>query len=168
MHPQSLVAFSFLLDYVPNWRNAYLPGGFIQYQTFVPKEKAAEVFAKQIQLSQEAKLEPFLGVLKKHKPDRFLLSHAVDGFSLALDYKVTEQNWPKLQALCHRMNDIVLEAGGRFYLAKDSTLRPQDLAYLGTSLNELRELKQRLDPARILDSQMARRLNLFPDAQAPE
>ena len=35
-----LVAFSFLLDYVPNWRKAYLPGGFIQYQSFVPKETA--------------------------------------------------------------------------------------------------------------------------------
>ncbi|MBC8065023.1 MAG: FAD-dependent oxidoreductase [Chlorobia bacterium] len=40
MYRQSLVAFSFLLDYVPDWRNAYLPGGFIQYQSFVSKEKA--------------------------------------------------------------------------------------------------------------------------------
>ena len=29
-HYESLVAFSFLLDFVPNWRWAYLPGGFIQ------------------------------------------------------------------------------------------------------------------------------------------
>ena len=71
---QSLVAFSFLLDYVPNWRKAYLPGGFIQYQSFVPKESAYEVFSKQIRLQQEAGLESFLGVMKRHRPDSFLLS----------------------------------------------------------------------------------------------
>ena len=162
MHKQGLVAFSFLLDYVPDWRKAYLPDGFIQYQTFIPKAEAARVFAEQIRLSQEAKLEPFLGVLKKHRPDAFLLSHAVDGYSLALDYKVTERTWPDLQSLCHRMNDLVRAAGGRFYLAKDLTLRPEDLDYLGSNLQTLRDIKNQLDPDCILDSDQARRLNLFP------
>jgi len=43
---QSLVAYSFLLDYVPGWNEAYRPGGFIQYQMFVPKEKAEEAFRR--------------------------------------------------------------------------------------------------------------------------
>lgn len=162
MHRQTLVAFSFLLDYVPNWRNAYLPGGFIQYQSFVPKEKGGAVFARQIELSQQAKLEPYLGVLKKHRPDNFLLSHSVDGFSLALDYKVTKQSWPSLQSLCHRMNDLVLEAGGRFYLAKDSTLRPEDAQrYLGQNLDRLRRLKSELDPEGLLTSELAHRIMMF-------
>lgn len=162
-HPQSLVAFSFLLDYVPDWRNAYLPGGFIQYQSFVPREAAKGVFAQQILLSQEAKMEPFLGVLKLHRPDNFLMSHGVDGFSFALDYKVTEENWGTLQALAHRMNDLVVEAGGRFYLAKDATLRSPDME--GTNphgIARLRELKQQLDPEGLLDSGLAQRLNLTP------
>lgn len=163
MHKQSLVEFSFLLDYVPDWRKAYLPGGFIQYQTFVPREHARRVFAAQISLSQDARMEPFLGVLKKHRPDRFLLSHGVEGFSLALDYKVTERSWPVLQGLCHRMNDLVTAAGGRFYLAKDSTLRPEDAAaYLGDSLGRLRELKRELDPCGVLTSALAQRIGLFP------
>jgi decaprenylphospho-beta-D-ribofuranose 2-oxidase len=161
MHPQSLVAFSFLLDYVPDWRNAYLPDGFIQYQTFVPKERAREIFAKQIELSQAAKMEPFLGVLKKHIPDKFLLSHGVDGFSLALDYKVTAATWPELQSLCHQMNELVISAGGRFYLAKDSTLRPEDATkYLGPNLQKLRDLKAKFDPEGLLDSQLAHRIGL--------
>jgi decaprenylphospho-beta-D-ribofuranose 2-oxidase len=161
-HPQSLVGFSFLLDYVPNWRNAYLPGGFIQYQTFVPKEHAKAVFAQQVAMQQEAKLESFLGVLKRHRPDRFLFSHATDGYSLALDFKVTEKNWPRLEELCHRMNDLVLAAGGRFYFAKDSTLRPSDVkAYLGEeTLAKYRALKQELDPQGLLTHDLARRLGL--------
>ncbi len=160
---QSLVGFSFLLDYVPNWRNAYLPGGFIQYQTFVPRAKAQEVFTKQLQLQQEAKLESFLGVLKLHKPDKFIFSHAVDGYSLAMDFKVTKKNWKRIQELCHKMNDVVLEAGGRFYFAKDSTLRKSDVeGYLGEeTLAKFRALKTELDPDTLLTSNLAKRLGLF-------
>ena len=161
-HPQSLVGFSFLLDYVPNWRNAYLPGGFIQYQSFVPKEHAKEVFAKQVAMQQEAKLESFLGVLKRHRPDRFMFSHATDGYSMALDFKVTSRNWPRLEALCHRMNDLVLSAGGRFYFAKDSTLRRFDVeSYLGEeTLTKYRNLKNQWDPEALLTHDLARRLGL--------
>ncbi len=159
-HTQSLVAFSFLLDYVPNWRNAYLPDGFIQYQSFVPKEHAKRVFSEQIKLQQESKLESFLGVLKRHRPDSFLFSHAVDGYSLAMDFKVTKARWDELELLCHRMNDIVLAAGGRFYLAKDSTLRPEDFQqYLGDStLKEFWRLKRLIDPENILMSSLTSRL----------
>ncbi len=165
-HPQSLVGFSFLLDYVPNWRWAYLPGGFIQYQSFVPKEHARFVFARQVAMQQEAGMESFLAVMKRHRPDRFLLSHAVDGYSLALDFKVTERNRAKIWDLCHRMNDLVLECGGRFYFAKDSTMRPDDARrYLGEeALGRFRNLKRELDPDGLLTSELARRLRLFENS----
>ncbi len=161
-HSQSLVGFSFLLDYVPNWRWAYRPGGFIQYQSFVPKEHAKRVFDTQITMQQEAGLESFLGVMKRHRPDKFLFSHAVDGYSLALDFKVTKGNWQRLQALAHRMNDLVLEAGGRFYFAKDSTLRRSDLqAFLGEeAIERFRGFKRELDPEGLLTSQLAERVGL--------
>jgi decaprenylphospho-beta-D-ribofuranose 2-oxidase len=160
-HAQSLVAFSFLLDYVPDWRKAYEPGGFIQYQSFVPKESAEEVFTQQVLLQQQYQLESFLGVMKRHRPDKFLFSHAVDGYSLALDFKVTDRNRARLFELAHKMNEIVLRAGGKFYFAKDSTLQKEDLAaYLGDNLNTYRELKAKYDPDRILSSDLAKRLGL--------
>jgi decaprenylphospho-beta-D-ribofuranose 2-oxidase len=59
------------------------------------------------------------------------------------------------------MNDLVLEAGGRFYLAKDSTLRPSDVeAYLGPALARYRELKGQVDPEGLLTCDLARRLRL--------
>ena len=33
---QSHAGFAFLLDYVPDWKRAYGPGGLIQYQSFLP------------------------------------------------------------------------------------------------------------------------------------
>lgn len=161
-HRQSLVAFSFLLDYVPEWQRAYQPGGFIQYQSFVPAEHAKEVFAEQMLLQKAEKLENYLSVLKRHRPDRFLFSHAVEGYSLAMDFKVTGASWKRVESICHRMNDLVLKAGGRFYFAKDSTLRPGDVrASLGDrTLEAFRTYKQELDPDGLLTSGLARRLEL--------
>lgn len=160
---QSLIAFSFLLDYVPDWRKAYLPGGFIQYQSFVPKESARRVFSEQLRLQQESGLESFLVVMKRHRQDRFLLSHGVDGYSLALDFKLTESNRARVWDLAHRMNDLVLEAGGRFYFAKDSTLRPEDaVRYLGDeTIQRLRDAKREWDPDAVLSSALTERLGLL-------
>ena len=160
----SLVASNFMLDYVPHWRNAYLPGGLVQVQGFVPKERARDVFARQVEAAQAARLEPFLGVLKRHRSDPFLMSYGVDGYSLALDFKVPQNGWPRLEALCRNLNGMVAEAGGRFYLAKDSTLRPEDLrASLGDeTLAAFRRLKAEFDPEGLLTSDLARRVGLDP------
>ena len=60
------------------------------------------------------------------------------------------------------MNDLVLEAGGRFYLAKDSTLRSSDLrAYLGEeTLAKYWRFKHEFDPDGLLTSDLARRVGL--------
>jgi len=61
------------------------------------------------------------------------------------------------------MNDVVLQAGGRFYFAKDSTLRPSDVrAYLGEdALNRFRKFRAEHDPEGILSTDLARRLDLI-------
>lgn len=164
MHSQSLVAFSFLLDYVPGWRNTYRPDGFIQYQCFVPRGAAPTVFPRLVEMQHAAGQIAFLGVLKRHRPDAFNFSHGVDGFSLAMDFKVRHSAWPVLLDLCHRMNQVVLESGGRFYLAKDSTLRPGDFAAsVGRdAIDRHFELKATLDPDMVLTSALAQRLSLDP------
>ncbi len=157
---QSHAAFHFLLDYVPNWKESYRPGGLIQYQSFVPKDHAVEVFSEQIRLSHKRGMAPYLGVTKKHIPDDFLISHGVDGYSMALDYKVTKGNRADLWSLCHEMDEIVLSAGGRFYFAKDSTMREGTAArYLPEeNLRKFAELKQTCDPEGILSSNLYRRI----------
>jgi len=161
---ESLVAFTFLLDYVPNWRRAYGRGGFIQYQTFLPKETAQAVFAQQLAMARQAGLPPFLAVLKRHRPDPFLFSHGVDGYSLALDFKRTERRAADLTVLAHRMNDLVLQSGGRFYLAKDSTLRAEDFrrSLPDGTLDKYFGIKKQVDPDSLLTSQLAKRLELDP------
>lgn len=158
---QSLAAFNFLLDYVPGWEKAYLPGGLIQCQYFVPKARAHEIFSALTRIQQEERLESYLGVMKRHRPDKFLLSHAVDGYSLALDFKVTASNRERLWKMAHRMNQAALEAGGRFYFAKDSTLTAEQAqAFLGEGLAKFKALKKRYDPEGLFTNALAQRLKL--------
>lgn len=152
--------FHFLLNYFPDWEKATGAGGLIQYQPFTPADRAPETLANLLRLSQRQGLLTYLGVLKRHKPDPFLLTHGLDGYSLALDFRVTQGNREALRRLVYAMDELVLAAGGRFYLAKDSTLRPEVArAYLGAeALAQFRALKQRCDPDELLQTNLWRRL----------
>lgn len=116
---QSLVAYSFLLDYLPGWNEIYRPGGFIQYQLFVPKERAEEAFARAIRLQHEHGAVSSLAVMKRHRTDTFPHAYAPDGFSLALDFPVTRGNSTRLIRLCRAYDRLLLDVGGRVYKAKD-------------------------------------------------
>lgn len=159
-YQQSHVAFHFLLDYMPNWKRAYGPGGLIQYQAFLPRDTAADGYKAIFRQCQKHGLPNYLSVLKRHRPDDFLMTYSLDGYSMAMDFKVTESRRPRLAALTQELDKIVLQAGGRFYFAKDSTLRPEiAAAYLGTeAITHFRTLKQRCDPHHLLQTDLWRRV----------
>lgn len=157
---QPHAAFAFLLDYVPNWKWSYRPGGLIQYQSFLPRETAVDVYEKLIRISQREGLPPYLGVFKKHQPDPFWMTHAVDGYSLALDYRVAPKNRRHVWALCRRLDRIVLDAGGRFYFAKDATLQEEAISqfFPSETIDKFIELKNACDPDNVLQTNLSRRL----------
>ena len=162
-HLQSHAGFAFLLDYVPNWKWAYgrerVRRGLIQYQTFVPKDVAQELFSEMLTRCQSAKLVPYLGVFKRHRPDPFWLTHAVDGWSFAMDFKVTPENRERLWKHCAEMTELVLAAGGRFYFAKDLVLGSNDPErfYPPQKLAAFRVLKRELDPEGLFETNLWRR-----------
>jgi len=157
---QSHAAFHFLLDYVPNVELAYGRGGLIQHQSFLPKETAEAAWTELLQLSLKRGLPSYLGVTKRHRPDKFLLSHAVDGFSLALDFKVTNSNRTKLSQMLQEFDRIVLDAGGRFYFAKNSETTPETtVRFLGPeTVRKFKKLKKLCDPNGLLESDLYRRV----------
>ncbi|MCP3918774.1 MAG: FAD-binding oxidoreductase [bacterium] len=160
---QPHAAFNFLLDYVPNWKFAYgRTGGrgLIQYQSFLPKETALDAYREMLALCHARGHVSYLGVLKRHRPDPFWMTHACDGWSLALDFKVTPENRASLWETCDELTRIVLDAGGKFYFAKDLVLG--HLAMLRAFPTEQREaflaLKRRLDPDALLQTNLWRRV----------
>ncbi len=156
---QTHAAFHFLLDYVPNWKWAYKPGGLIQHQIFVPKAHAQRVFAEVFQIHHRYGLPTWLAVMKRHRPDRFLLTHGLDGYSMAQDFAVTKGNRQKLWDMCHEVDALVTAAGGRFYFAKDATLQPETVlaAWPAENLRQFAELRAQLDPEGLLATDLYER-----------
>lgn len=151
--------FHFLLDSL-DWRKPFGPGGLIQYQPFIPKDNAETAFTDILQRCQQRGLPNFLTVMKRHRPDPFWLTHGLDGYSLAMDFRITAGNRARVVQLARELDEIVLLANGRFYLAKDSTLRPEvTRAYLGeATVAKFMALKQQVDPDTRLQTNMWRRL----------
>jgi hypothetical protein len=73
---------------------------------------------------------------------------------------VTDYRRGPIESLAFEMDEIVLAAGGRFYLAKDSTLRPSVAeAYLGKeTIAEFKGLKAKYDPEDMLQTDLWRRI----------
>jgi len=159
---QSHAEFHFLLDYVPDWERSAGRGGLIQYQSFLPKETAETAWREMLELSQRRGLPSYLGVTKRHRPDKFLFTHAVDGFSLAMDFKVTDQKRAKLYMLLQEFDEIVLKNGGRFYFAKNSETSAESARrFLGDeTIAKFKKLKKRCDPNNLLESDLYRRVFL--------
>ena len=155
---QSHAAFHFLLDYVPDWELSSGRNGLIQYQSFLPKETALQAWTEVLAITKKRGLPSYLGVTKRHRPDRFLLTHALDGFSLALDFKVRRRE--EMSKMLQDFDQLVLNAGGRFYFAKNSeTSAETTRAFLGDeAVEKFKKLKKRCDPDGLLESDLYRRI----------
>ncbi|MEE8467461.1 MAG: hypothetical protein V3T22_03355, partial [Planctomycetota bacterium] len=82
------------------------------------------------------------------------------GWSLALDFKVTPDGRRALWETCDQLTRIVLDAGGKFYFAKDLVIGYQAMlrSYPTERRKSFLALKRELDPDGLLETNLWRRV----------
>jgi decaprenylphospho-beta-D-ribofuranose 2-oxidase len=153
---QSIAAFFHPLDMLESWNRLYGRGGLVQYQLVVPDDADAALKGV-LGLLSDAGQPSFLAVLKRFgQGNPGLLSFPIPGWTLALDLPAG----PALVPLYRTLDQLVVEAGGRLYLAKDSRLSVETFDRMYERADEFRKLRRERDPDGVLQSDLARRLHL--------
>src|SRR5690606_29436895 len=157
-HLTTIDKFWYPLDMVDSWPRMYGRRGFLQWQCLVPFG-AEETLRQVVEAIANHPAPSFLSA-----PTYFVqanpgpLSLPAPGWTLSIDVPT---DVPGLAPLLDRLDERVVEVGGRIYLAKDSRMRPEHLPHMYPRIDEWREVRDELDPERRLNSDLARRLRLL-------
>ncbi len=142
---------------IRDWNRGYGPSGMLQWQIAVPF--GAEDTMREVVASLAASgIASVVNVLKRFGTGNpGLLSFPMPGWTLSVDIAAQA---PHASTVLDALDDRVLAAGGRLYLAKDSRMRPETLAAGYPRLEEWRTIRRKVDPDGVLQSDLGRRLDL--------
>jgi FAD/FMN-containing dehydrogenase len=111
--------FFYPLDGIRNWNRLYGKAGFIQYQFVIPMSVGIDGLKKILVKIVDSGLGSFLAVLKCFGPaNANYLSFPIEGFTLALDFKLSDS----VIRLIANLDPMVIDIGGRIYLTKDALM----------------------------------------------
>ncbi|WP_116998509.1 FAD-binding protein [Desertimonas flava] len=153
----SIPQFFHPLDAVGHWNRLYGRRGFVQYQFVVPFGEETAL-RNVIERLADARAPSFLAVLKRFgAANPAPLSFPRPGWTLAVDVPAATSG---LAELLTELDRLVLDAGGRHYLAKDSATTPEAIRRGYPRLGEWRTIRDAADPIGRWVSDQSRRLRL--------
>lgn len=152
-----IAPFFYPLDGIRDWNRLYGKRGFTQYQFVLPAESASAGLRAALERLAKSGNASFLAVLKRFgAAGPGLLSFPRPGYTLALDLPMRHDTL----ALLDMLDAVVLDHGGRVYLAKDARLSAATFARMYPRLDEWRAIRRQLDPDSLFLSALGQRLEM--------
>ena len=151
-------SYFYPLDTIGQWNRMYGKRGFVQYQCVIPEATALEGMTAILKELSGSRRSSFLAVLKRFGAQgKGLLSFPLPGYTLALDLPIRDK---ALFSLLDKLDHIVLQHGGRVYLAKDARISAESFRSMYPRYAEWLKTKQAVDPSNRFSSSLARRLGI--------
>jgi decaprenylphospho-beta-D-ribofuranose 2-oxidase len=155
--PIPLIPYFYPLDAIGGWNKLYGKAGFVQYQFVLPKADGVANMRKMLTQIAQSGAGSFLAVLKQFGPaNQNLLSFPMEGYTLALDFKIS----PSVIDLLHRLDDMVADMGGRVYLTKDAVMREASFKTTYPKWQEFEAVRQKYGAIGRFASAQSQRLGL--------
>ena len=152
----NLTQFYQPLDMIAEWNRGYGKAGLLQYQFVVPTD-AVEPFKQIIYDIQSSGHYTALNVFKLFgEGNRAPLSYPMRGWNVCVDFPIRDG----LHAFLDRLDEQVMEFGGRLYLAKESRTSAENFHKMYPELQSWLETRRAIDPTGVFASDMSRRLEL--------
>jgi decaprenylphospho-beta-D-ribofuranose 2-oxidase len=118
---------------------------------------AEAVFRQIVEAIARSDHKSGLNVLKRFGAgNQAPLSFPTAGWTITVDFPIAAG----LAEFCTELDELVLAAGGRHYLAKESRTSPEAIRRGYPRLDEWRKVRSAADPGGVFTSDMARRLEL--------
>jgi decaprenylphospho-beta-D-ribofuranose 2-oxidase len=152
-------SFVYPLDKIAHWNRGYGRRGFTQYQFVVPFEDGPRRLREILGAILSSGELPFLNVLKRFgEASGGVLSFPRAGYTFAIDFPIRRGT----AALLKRLDAMVLDAGGRVYLGKDSFLDAPTFRAMYPAIDRWLDIKAKYDPQQVFTSDLGRRVGLVP------
>ena len=153
---KNLTQFYQPLDLIGEWNRGYGKAGFLQYQFVVPTD-AVEPFKDIIYDIQASGHYTALNVFKLFgEGNQAPLSYPMKGWNVCVDFPIR----PGLNEFLDRLDDQVMQFGGRLYLAKESRTSAEKFHAMYPGMAGWLKTRRDIDPTGVFASDMSRRLEL--------
>lgn len=149
--------FFYPLDAIDNWNRIYGKNGFTQYQFILPIETSFIGLEEILKSISDSGKGSFLAVLKLYgKANENYLSFPMEGYSLALDFKIEKG----LFELLDELDKIVLKYKGRIYLSKDVRVSKETFEKGYPSIDIFRSLREKYKLTKKFNSLQSKRVEI--------
>jgi decaprenylphospho-beta-D-ribofuranose 2-oxidase len=148
--------YFFPLDAIANWNRIYGRRGFVQYQCVIPLDRARRVLAEILDRVSRRGDASFLAVLKQLGEGSGLISFPLRGYTLTMDFPVTDT----IFAFLDELDALVVDAGGRLYLAKDARQSRTTFEAGYPDLGRFRDIRRQIGVDKFLASHPSARLGI--------
>lgn len=153
-----LMPYFYPLDAIGTWNKLYGRNGFVQYQFVLPKAAGAAGMRNILRKISESGTGSFLAVLKMFGvQNQNLLSFPIEGYTLALDFKMNSETG----VLIKELDVMVVDLGGRIYLTKDALMSEQTFKITYPQWENFEKIREKYGAVDRFVSSQSKRLGLL-------